>query len=634
MMLPTVWKDTFLFSILTAITSMVVFSSYLSLHANSLLWLSAILLLLAFLLLYVNHRPAIAIHSRLGIGVFLFLFLSIMVVYSPFVLKFVDTQDIKGEVTNTGNLIWKISIVLTNLILVVLFLPRSKNIYPYLFLIASYSVCMGLLFFADINLKRPFHILVVTLTGGYVGMTMVKQTMFKPFEPKKETLFQILESVLSGELWTIACKIGFIAGFWFVLNDDIQKNHLALSSITLSSIVFAILKSLLLGLLWGILFACVGLLLGVVLLSLFLKIFQLRNLQLSFELEHFVYNATGLRIWLGTLIGTAVGVLLDALYNSQLGVIAITGMVLTLLLGLTISYRGQDGTILWSSYGRKLYYGIFFVLLVILSGYYLYYLHFITSLVLGFIASFLFNILSAIAGLFFTLSISRKKELLQRSGSNFLSVAMGKVFYNFLIGAFIVSLSFLINNVYIHAKDINVSFFSCIVTFPILAITDQIFEFFSKASQMERAEMATSVTMLCMQHYLRPVPGKKNALIYRRYECSIADCRHENTISGVERLVGIISNFDFPLNTNNIVYLLLWDQTTKQARYADIDCLEIYYEETFTEEDYNHAIQSVVGKLCNHMVVEKLNKVQVTVDPRVQLSEASKRLLQDTFGEY
>ncbi|MEM7184893.1 MAG: hypothetical protein AAF518_28625 [Spirochaetota bacterium] len=64
-----------------------------------------------------------------------------------------------------------------------------------------------------------------------------------------------------------------------------------------------------------------------------------------------------------------------------------------------------------------------------------------------------------------------------------------------------------------------------------------------------------------------------------------------------------------------------------------MDILEIQYSKNFTEENYNQAIQSVVGKMRNGMVEEKRKNIPVRVEEQVDLSEASRRLLQDTFGK-
>ena len=82
------------------------------------------------------------------------------------------------------------------------------------------------------------------------------------------------------------------------------------------------------------------------------------------------------------------------------------------------------------------------------------------------------------------------------------------------------------------------------------------------------------------------------------------------------------------------MFLSLWNQESKQSRYGEIDRLEIHYVETFTEEDYNQAIQSVVSKIHNSMPEDKRKKVQVKVESEVKLSEASRRLLQGIFGSY
>ncbi|MEM7184856.1 MAG: hypothetical protein AAF518_28435 [Spirochaetota bacterium] len=133
---------------------------------------------------------------------------------------------------------------------------------------------------------------------------------------------------------------------------------------------------------------------------------------------------------------------------------------------------------------------------------------------------------------------------------------------------------------------------------------------------------------------MRTIP-KRNALLYVSYQCPISDCGKKHILSEVKELVGTISEiYDFEGKIKNgTMFLSLWNHESEQARFAEIDALKIHYVANFQEEDYNQAIQTVVNKVCNSMAQEKIKKLKVEIVKDVSLSEASKRLLQNTFGE-
>ncbi|MEM7179478.1 MAG: hypothetical protein AAF518_01090 [Spirochaetota bacterium] len=185
-----------------------------------------------------------------------------------------------------------------------------------------------------------------------------------------------------------------------------------------------------------------------------------------------------------------------------------------------------------------------------------------------------------------------------------------------------------------NVEDYILFFTSFFTTFPLLLLYDRFFLAMSKASRFEKQDKQyIRETMLCKEHYLRMSKIEK-VLFYSYRECPIPSCGRKHLITGVETFIGVIGNDGyFEKQEDKILILSLWDVKTKRSRSAEIDRLEVQYTEEFLEEDYNQAIQSVVSKFHNSIAEDKRKKVQVKIESKVRLSEASKRLLQDTFGD-
>ncbi|MEM7183757.1 MAG: hypothetical protein AAF518_22815 [Spirochaetota bacterium] len=183
-------------------------------------------------------------------------------------------------------------------------------------------------------------------------------------------------------------------------------------------------------------------------------------------------------------------------------------------------------------------------------------------------------------------------------------------------------------------SNITSLYLSFALNLVLLDIFARVYLFFYRASAQEKQELDMSKTMLCQKHYLRVVP-QIETFPYAIYECPIPDCGKKHIIHGVKNLVGcIIGANNLPNWQQDSLYLSLWNQQSKQAKYAEIDRLEIHYIAGFSEEDYNQAIQSVVGKIYNSMEPKKRKQVRVEIQAKVPLSEGSKRLLQNVFESF
>ncbi|MEM7182039.1 MAG: hypothetical protein AAF518_14070 [Spirochaetota bacterium] len=587
----TFFKDVFLFSLLTLVTLFVIFGFYPSLPLSSRVWSLAAIVMIVAVVFSVHHWQDVSKIFIWGWDIYK-LPLAFVTLFLVVANEKIFIATTKADFIVTLAALFSFIPLLTNLLWIVRYLPRHKNMYLEISLVAFISISLGVLLALTTKWMQILDTTTspVPLAGFPLIIVIAAMIGFISNQFMADVLggFAIglgMRKALAVDVMNRIITVGFlgaILGSVFATNTGTE--------------IGAFAGSILGGLLTG--------------------------------------SATSLRHKFAQIaISVIFAWMISGILETSAGYIGWSTTLLATLVLLTIVQiiKNKDGFPREKSIQRVYYFFGLFALAAL--PIYTIYHHWDSRDV--FFLLVIPSMLLLITAEFFLISILRTRILDRPS----LQPLPRFTKYQFLFVLLIVTFNSTIFYAFFYkiakatqGRTLLAFSMSFIFTFPLLIIYNEFFAYISHASRVEKQDRTLDkevATMLCQIHYHRIIK-KRNALIYYSYECPAVDCKREHVLFGVNRVIGFIRDGKFTEEQKDgTLYISLWDQELRQARYAMIDQLEVCFSKEFTEDDYNLAIQSVVGKLYNSMPADKLKKIQFTVDAQVQLSEASKRLLQD-----
>ncbi|MEM7183758.1 MAG: hypothetical protein AAF518_22820 [Spirochaetota bacterium] len=530
----TVFKDIFLFALLTSIAFITLFYTYSGVDFESRIWLSATILFIFAIVLLANYWKNLPLHPSLEIGIASFILISIGVV-----LKLFETDLYHGMQTREDFIILTSKLVSTILILVtpiwiILFFRQHPYTYLYISATTFVAIFLKLLFSPQIIILQVFD------TSSSIAPN--------------------LSGILGGIFGSV---------FAAVLQKFTKPIHTVVA-------------------------ICCG-------------------------------------IVIGAILGSTMEVLSDKGQYKQAILIIITTIFLIYAVFL---FKINEAN--FRRFKRKIYYFLLFSLLAKIPTSYGYNMQVFQGELLIFTFVCVLSISLNIIGQFFLLSIVKEINSERKVYQPFQVFSLSYTIYIFLVisatAGIFYAMTYKLSQGTVVEK-ISPSFVTYFTTFSLLIVYNKIFQLCKQASQLEKSEhQFQSKTSLCKKHHLRSVK-KRKAFFYSSHQCPIANCGKEHLVQGVKQLIGCISDSRSLniLSFGEKMYIHLWNPENQQASYGEIDVLEIHYVNTFSEEDYSQAIQSVVGKIYNSMPEHKRKQILVEIQAKVILSEGSKRLLRETF---
>lgn len=135
--------------------------------------------------------------------------------------------------------------------------------------------------------------------------------------------------------------------------------------------------------------------------------------------------------------------------------------------------------------------------------------------------------------------------------------------------------------------------------------------------------------LICRKHHVRT--NEYKMLGYRGVRCrSGKNCTKKGDIAHAVNLVGVIGLIENGNTSGSDYYVTLWDHRQRKIRYGDYDVIEIHKNEEI--KDYDFVISKIITFFNNEIDrLKPLNKVAVRIIGDPQISENSKRILENNF---
>ncbi|MEM7184892.1 MAG: hypothetical protein AAF518_28620 [Spirochaetota bacterium] len=578
----TLLKDIFLFCILSVVTFFAVVFAYPSADSNLHLEILVSTAFICAVMFAANHWPAVAGILWLEIAIWVAMLFFLGGAVGIYITKELGEIDHTAGLLEFAMIVFAIMNVLISSIWVLRCLPRSRYSHFYVYSILLFSLIWGSVYI--------YGVIAINVLESH-QVTRIAAAAFTS---------ALLAYVVG---WLLETAIADILDYTVDLRSGLRYIFLLIGAGT--GLLFTDVLAIVLGFSIG---GAVGFIVGI-------------RIGHRFETLGF---------FLGLLAGGIVGFVVMFLIQA-VGVIFLAPTISLLFASIHAKEVISIGAI-----RERIYISCLSSLMGLYPMYYLYYNNILSSSPLLFFILIALGIAFMGNGQLHLLSTIRLVLLERQLVRKFQAPHISRILYDILMNIVVVSCIYGVNYEFVeqvNSERILLFFVSIVVAIPSFLFSEKIFLYFFNASQLEKEDWKKGhKDFLCRKHSLRAIPTR-NAIIYKLYKCPISDCSREHLLTGVEQLIGIIGTTNISDDPqDDKMFVSLWDRKPMTTTYAEIDALEIHLNKTFTGEDYNQAIQSVVGKIRNGMVEEKRKNIPVRVEEQVELSEASRRLLQDTFA--